>query len=480
MNCPYCNSVVEENWSYCRHCNHPLLTNIEQRFISPSHQAFSDQEIYMNSELEKSIEFDPNIIVDESIESKLQEINFAIQQKENYGEFIPGNLLLRKAGLLYNKRDLSGAFKVLELALNSYNEEEDTLKTAIVNSEMALIQEELGFFDSAIYHNERAIEILRKLNDPAKLIQVYNNIANVYYILKDLEHSYEFYKKAINLSEVHHLILEEIKTSSNMVDILFLLRDYERIEKILKRNLSYFEQVGDAYGYLITISKLGKLYYLGEKNYTLALEHFNKTQEIISSYYNRGDLTPMVKSQLEWEVLYYLGKIELLYNNDKKAEDLLLKSLEAVRTFEVGESIKEGTVLESIAELYEVKGNLSKAIEYYDLSNEIYYKFGDDAKTAEIKFKIGNTYFNLFEDKSEAIKYYEEALDLYEELEYTKESAEILNKLGDIFIQKGMVDAAISNFKRAKEYYKEIKDEYNLNLINEKINSLTNSETEYY
>jgi tetratricopeptide (TPR) repeat protein len=476
MNCPYCNSQIPEDSSYCPNCNHPLLANIEKRLISPSQRAFSDQESSLSLTQDFEIPYDSNIIIDEEIENKLKEIDDDIQQKESYGQFVPGNLLLRKASLLYSKRDLSTAFKVLETALNSFKEEDDFLKVAIVNSEMALIQEELGFFDSSIYHNETAIEILRNLDDIPKLIQVYNNIANVYYVLKDLEHSYEFYDKALKLAEENNLILEEIKSSSNMVDILFLLKDYERIEKILTRNLSYFEKSKDAYGFIISEAKLGKLYYnLGEVEYDTSSAHLKKALKYIAIYSNKGEISPIIKSQLEWEILLFLGKISLSYGYDQDAEHYLLQSLESIRTFEVGESIKEGIILESIAELFEIKGEFTKAIEYYTLSNEIYYRFGDDIKTAEIKTKIGKIYVDILEDRTEAIKYFEEALEIFEEQNFNKESAEILHNLGDIYIQERMFKTAISNFERAKDYYQTINDLNSLNLINEKLKSLADS-----
>ena len=71
-----------------------------------------------------------------------------------------------------------------------------------------------------------------------------------------------------------------------------------------------------------------------------------------------------------------------------------------------------------------------------------------------------------------AIKFFEEALEIFENKNFEKQSADILHKLGDIYINKGTIDLAISNFERAKFYYREIQDEYNTNLLTEKLNSL--------
>ncbi|MFX1308684.1 MAG: hypothetical protein ACFE8C_03230, partial [Promethearchaeota archaeon] len=100
------------------------------------------------------------------------------------------------------------------------------------------------------------------------------------------------------------------------------------------------------------------------------------------------------------------------------------------------------------------------------------YKFGDNNKNAELKFKIGNLYLEYEENIPKAINFFEEALEIYEDLEYIKESAVILHKLGDIYLLKRVIENAISYFERARDYYQNIQDEYNVNLLDEKIKSL--------
>ena len=179
-----------------------------------------------------------------------------------------------------------------------------------------------------------------------------------------------------------------------------------------------------------------------------------------------------VKARLEWECYLNLGKIYRMWVNNTKAENYFLQSLEAVRIFEIGENIKEGEILESLAELNLSKGDIERAIEYYDLSSEIFYKFGDNIKNAELKYKIGKIYLEFEEDFSKAISLFEDALEIYDDLGYFKECAIILHKLGDIYLQKGVIEMAISYFDRGRNYYQNIEDDYNANLLNEKIKSL--------
>ena len=178
---------------------------------------------------------------------------------------------------------------------------------------------------------------------------------------------------------------------------------------------------------------------------------------------------------MEWECFLYLGIYENSVQHYDMAEDLLLKSLEAIRVFEIGDSINQGIVLKNLGQLYKNKGEYQRAIEYFTLSGEIYYKFGEDFQHAELKKQIGQIYLDYINDDMEAVKFLEEALEIFENKNFEKQCADILQKLGDISINKGMIDIAISNFERAKFFYREIKDDYNLNLLDEKINSLINS-----
>ena len=199
------------------------------------------------------------------------------------------------------------------------------LNVAIAHNEKGLIQEELGYFDNAIYQFERAIEILIELNDIKKLLQVYNNLANIYFVLKNLEKSYEYYQKAISLAKQEELFLEEIKTSSNLVDVLFFLKNYERIKDILRQNAIYFRQVGDILGIINTLTKYGKLYYhLGEEYYTKSKNSFVNALELINKI--RNQISYQGKAQMEWECFLYLGIYHTYTQHYAVAEDQLLKS----------------------------------------------------------------------------------------------------------------------------------------------------------
>ena len=66
------------------------------------------------------------------------------------------------------------------------------------------------------------------------------------------------------------------------MDVLFFLKNYERIKDILRQNAVYFRQAGDIFGIINTLTKYGKLYYhLGEENYIKSKNSFEKDRKSV-------------------------------------------------------------------------------------------------------------------------------------------------------------------------------------------------------
>ncbi|NVM43960.1 MAG: tetratricopeptide repeat protein [Candidatus Lokiarchaeota archaeon] len=472
-NCPFCKKPIESYWTYCRNCNKPLITNIDEELNNRLFTHYDGISYHSNDSEEEDF-FDINVIDDESIELELTQLEEQLTESEKLGKNM-GDLLLKKASLFYKKRDFPKALKNLELALENFLEEKDFLNVVISHNELGLIHEETGFFDQAIYHFDRALSTLEDLSDNIKKIQILNNLGNVYYLINDFEHSYKYYQDALNLAEKENMEVEAIKSSSNLVEVLLSLKDFDRVKKILKRNLEFFTQNEDVYGIIQTRIKYGKLYYyLGEDYYDQSYNCLTGVLKLIDTIKNQISL--FTKTKLEWECFLYLGHLHSLWDNDLEAEDYFLKSLEAVRTFEIQENIKEGIVLEAIAKFYSLKGEDGKAIDYYRYSNDIYQKFGDKSKIGEMKYHVATIFQDYIQDEQKAILYYEESLEIFESLNNAKMAAEILNKLGDLFVSKQMFERAIDYFERAKDFFAKLEDKYNKNIITEKINSLKDND----
>jgi len=471
--CPYCNREIEKEWRYCHYCNKPLITDIDLDLDKKLSQSYSNTSFYIPEPLEEEIDYNTAVVQNEELEIRLGEIEEELLKRERVGEKV-GDLLLEKASLYFKKRDFDSSLRNLEYALKNFQEEENFIKLAISHNEMGLLYEERGFFDQAIFHFDEAFEILTKLKDIQKMVQVLNNLGNVYYLIKDWQEAYNKYQQALELSEQQKLDYEVAKSSSNLVEILFNFKDYDRIHKILKNNLDFFKEHEDLYGIIQTRIKFGKLYYtLGKNYYEQSYQNFMEVIDLINMV--KEQISIYIKAKLEWECYLYLGKLNLLWDNDFEAEDFLLKSLEAVRTFEITDNIKEGIILENIGNMYTLRGEDQKAIEYYNFAREIYEKFGDHQKVAEMFSSIGRINREFLQNYMESIKAYDNALKIYEELEDTQNIAEVLEIVSDILLIENKKYEALQNLEQAKTHYKRLDNQVKLDLINQKLKLLKNS-----
>ena len=468
--CQYCKHETETDWKYCHHCNKPLITNVDIELNKRIQQSHDESPFYYSEVGSEEDNYDVQSYYDEEIEENLKKIEQELTEKERMGESI-GDLLLKKASLFYKKRDFESTLKNLELALRNFSEDNDLLNIAISHNEIGLLHEERGYFEQSIYNFDSALSILKQIDDQQKVIQVLNNLGNVYYVLKEWEEAYNKYQTALDLSEKFEYELDAVRTSSNLIEILFILKDYKRIIKILKRNESYFKENENIYGIIQTRIKFGKLYYYyGEVYYDQSFKFLNEALDLIERI--KDQVSIYDKARLEWECYLYLGKLNLMWDNDTDAEDFFLKSLSTIRTFEIQDHIKEGKVLEDIASFHALRGEDESAIEYYDFASEIYEKFGDKEKIAELSAKIGKIYNDYVQNKDKSIEYYQKSLNLYEKLDSSKQAAIILERLGDLSLAAQDIESALDYLERAKLHYEEIEDISGMELITKKIDSI--------
>jgi len=468
--CHYCKHEIEKDWKYCHYCNKPLITDLDIKLNKRIQQSHDESPFYYSEVGAEEDIYDSQTYYDEEIEDNLKKIEQELTEKEQMGESI-GDLLLKKASVFYKKRDFESTLKNLELALRNFSEDNDLLNIAITHNEIGLLHEERGYFEQAIYNFDSALSILKQLDDQQKIIQVLNNLGNVHYVLKEWEEAYNKYQAALDISEKFEYELDAVRTSSNLVEILFILKDYKRIIKILKRNESFFKENENVYGIIQTRIKFGKLYYYyGEVYYDQSYKCLNEALDLIERI--KDQVSIYDKARLEWECYLYLGKLSLMWENDTDAEDFFLKSLATIRTFEIQDHIKEGIILEDIASFHALRGEDESAIEYYGYAIDIYEKFGDKEKMAELNNKIAKIYSDYVQNKDKAIEYYQKALNLYESLDASKQAALILERLGDLSIATHDIESALDYLERAKLLLEEFEDTSEIELINKKISSI--------
>ena len=63
IRCPYCGKPIEKNWSYCRNCNKPLISNLEDALERKVRFPYDEPEIYHLDLEDESEEFNTIFII---------------------------------------------------------------------------------------------------------------------------------------------------------------------------------------------------------------------------------------------------------------------------------------------------------------------------------------------------------------------------------------------------------------------------------
>ncbi|MCJ7447185.1 MAG: CHAT domain-containing protein [Bacteroidales bacterium] len=285
--------------------------------------------------------------------------NYTVGQPENIDS------LFERFAILYNAGDLVNAEETLFLVLKS----EETLKepqlVAVYNN-LGVVNLMLGKYDKAIEYNNKAESLVSNNKQNSKdLADIYNNKGYLYYIKKSFNLAIEYLEKSIRIYR-------------NLIN---------KDEIVLINLSSAYINIGIAF--------------LETKDYSSALDYFNKSAEIKS------------KHNLPGLALVYLNiaKTYVKTNDPVQAEKFYLRSIHRF-TDEFGENYFR------LAEVYfdyglflRSEGRNSEALESHRKALSICLKnYGEKHTLVALSYKhLGDHYFNQADYKT-ALEYYQESL----------------------------------------------------------------------
>ena len=273
-----------------------------------------------------------------------EELGFPVYQAESCsilgtinheaGNFAEAMSNCRKAMELYKRlEDKNGIASVLRIIAGTYwsqgiidkaleyYHESLRLKQecGASNDELALSYLNIGACYSGLHRldlaqsaYEYARKILEKSGDRNKLAYIYNNIGSVYGRKKELDKAQEYFKKALDLREELGDKRGIASTLGNLGSLYKDQGDNESALGFFLRSLDLFEEIGNRRGVAYTCCNVGGTYTA-------------------------------------------LGRLD-------EAEELIMRGLSIIRKLKLKDC--EIHCLENITNLYEVKGDLQKALQY--------------------------------------------------------------------------------------------------------------------
>jgi len=346
-----------------------------------------------------------------------------------------------------------------ESEASSFKNEKDL---AMIKNEIGLIYEERADFYNALNYIESANKILEKLGEKKLQVHILNNIAEIYYKMNDIDSAFNYYKEAYDLAKSINYNLGCYITKLNSVEVFLYLKNYGLSYKILSECFQYFKNIQNYYAISVIESLFGKLYFeQGPNFYHLAEDYFTSSIDL------KNKLNFQKETIEDW---IYLFKIYFAKKVTKKAENYLSEALNIVRTYELKRFEPDIYVLYGDLKYFENK--IDEAIEYYNLAIEEYEKLGEDEEYAKICETIAYIYKESKINLDKALEYLYRSLEKYRNLQYSKMIAEILMKIADIYIVLNDPENARNCLIEAQSIYRQIYDEYSVNLIDKKISSL--------
>jgi len=148
--------------------------------------------------------------------------------------------------------------------------------------------------------------------------------------------------------------------------------------------------------------------------------------------------------------IFIIDEIAEIYE-DKGDLDKALSYYMKPLSLEIGGKEKAGAY-NNVANIYAKKGDYQKAIKYHQKAIEIDEIYDEYIGTAIHKLDFGETYRKM-KDYENAEKYLLEAIEGFKKLGDKKMEAESCKHLADLYVDKG-------DEQKAQEYYERIRDIY--------------------
>jgi tetratricopeptide (TPR) repeat protein len=297
----------------------------------------------------------------------------------------------------------------------------------------------------AIYSSAPSMEAKTKKALPlllkAEQLETYFDIACIYSIQNDTEHSIQYLDKAIYHGYEN---IEWIQKDSNLENI----RKTEYYSRLIN-NWDKLKQGQDAIGEGLKANDAF--------NYDMALKSFLKAEDLYNAVVGNKSIIIAITSGWAGRVYYFKGEYD-------KAIEYYTKSLAIFKNVLGGEHPLVSSSYGGLGLVYNNKGEYDKAIEYYTKDLAISLKtLGDEhPNVATVYNNIGLVYDHKGEyDK--AIEYYTKSLGMSIKTfgDETPEIAASYNNLGSAYKSKGEYDKAIEYFtKFLAIYMKNFGDEH--------------------
>lgn len=332
----------------------------------------------------------------------------------------------------------SGATPFIQEALNFADHTDLPAEEAELYIAAGRIYWRTGNFDGALKLHFEALSIYRQLKSESQITTV------LFYIGQDYADQGNYTESLSYIGQAK----ERYQLQGRLADVAgcyllfsFVYSKVGNLSEAARSNyeaLKIFEKLDDNYYMAVTTSNLADQYVL-LKRYDEAFEYYNKAINVLQ---HAGDLVNLSGLYLA------IGQVYISLKKYDKAEENIYLALETGK--KINDPYCKGQASEVLADLYQLRGEFQKALEYYLEAEKLYRSVSNMEKLALISTTIGNLYTHL-KDFDGAKLYYDKTAAILD----TFPSLPVLNNYYN-GIQRW--DSATGNWQNAYFHYRKYID----------------------
>ena len=330
-------------------------------------------------------------------------------------------------------------------------------RTALAQSQLALLYHDQGLYDKAEVLYKRSLEITENTlgaNHRISLVSL-GNLASLYQSQRLYQKAEPLLKRSLEIRE-NTLGANHPDTSSSFNNLALLYHDqglYDKAEVLYKRSLKIKEDIFGANSQqtIITLGNLGDLYWekrLFSKAEPLLLRALKITKKTFGADHQNTGLA--------------LNNLARLYSSQglhSKAEPLLLRALEITENIFGNDHRNTALALNNLARHYHTQGLYKKAKPLFERSINVTKKtYGNDHPNMGLALNnLALLYVQQgLYNKAETL--YKRSINIYEKAWSTdhQSTALGLNNLASLYNKQGQYKKAEPLYKRSLEIFEKV------------------------
>lgn len=345
----------------------------------------------------------------------------------------------------------------LEIVLRT--SKSDTNRVKVLNK-LSVRYQNITKHDRSITYAKEALKLAQKLNFQTGIADVYNDMANTYYLMGDFQKALECHQPAIKIRQALKQQQKLGRSYNNIGSCYERVGDYKKALEYHVLSLKIKESLSDSIGIQRAYNNMGNLNYV-LKNYAKALDYYKRSFAMSEHLKDEGQESMTLDNIAG--VYEGMGDLTNALMYEKAAQKIALKINDRYMMGATYSNI--GDILDNLKQFEESKTNYLKAL-----------KIWEDDKNED---GIASACIKLAEYHYKSRKEYKTAANYLERSLRYKQHKRVV---GDAYNSLAELYEAMGDYKNSRRYsvlyIKEQNELYNENLTHEIGEIQTKYETE--